>query len=76
MPFIVAGTSTLIATLFARSLILRVVPAELPSEITSFLPVLVGDIISPLRAYSLVILAIGIVLLVLSVILKADNDLS
>ena len=76
VPFIVAGTSTLIATLFARSLILRVLPAELPREITSFLPVLVGDIISPLRTYSLVILAIGIVLLVLSVILKSDNDLS
>jgi hypothetical protein len=76
VPFIVAGTSTLIATLFARSLILRVVPAELPREIASFLPVLVGDIISPLRTYSLVILAIGIVLLVLSVIIKSDNDLS
>ena len=76
VPFIVAGTSTLIATLFARSLITRVVPAELPREITSFLPVLVEDLISPLRTYSLIILSIGIVLLVLSIILKSEDDLS
>ena len=76
VPFIVAGASTLIATLLARSLISRVIPAELQHEITSFLPVLVGDIISPLRIYSIVILAIGIVLLVLSTILKSADDLS
>lgn len=76
VPFIVAGISTLIATLLAGSLISGVVPAELPREITSFLPVLVGDLISPLRTYSLVILAIGIVLLVLSIILKSEEDLS
>ncbi len=76
VPFIVAGISTPIATLLAGSLISGVVPAELPREITSFLPVLVGDLISPLRTYSLVILAIGIVLLVLSIILKSEEDLS
>ena len=76
VSFIVAGISTLIATLFARSLISGVVPAELPREITSFLPVLIGDLISPLRIYSLVILAIGIVLLVLSITLKSADDVS
>jgi len=53
-----------------------VIPAEMPHEITSFLPVLVGDLIGPLRTYSLVILAIGIVLLVLSFILKSADDFS
>ena len=76
VPFIVAGASTLIATLFAGSLISGVIPAEIPHEITSFLPVLVGDLISPLQIYSLVILAIGIVLLVLSFILKSADDFS
>ena len=76
VPFIVAGASTLIATLFAGSLISGVIPAEMPHEITSFLPVLVGDLISPLQIYSLVILAIGIVLLVLSFILKSADDFS
>ena len=76
VPFIVAGISTLIATLFAGSLISGVIPAELPHEITSFLPVLVGDLISPLQIYSIVILAIGIVLLVLSFILKSADDFS
>lgn len=76
VPFIMAGASTLIATLIARRLISGVIPAELPHEITSFLPVLVGDIISPLRIYGIVILAIGIVLLVLSIMLKSADDLS
>ncbi len=76
VPFVVAGASTLIATLLARSLISGMIPAKLPHEITSFLPVLVGDLISPLRIYSIVILAIGIVLLVLSIIVKSADDLS
>ncbi len=76
LPFIMAGASTLIATFLAGNFISEVIPAELPPEITALLPVLVGDFISPLRTYSTVILAIGIVLLVLSFILKSADDLS
>lgn len=76
IPFIVAGASTLIATFFARSIISGIIPAVLPLEITSFLPVLVSGLVSPLRIYSIVILAIGIVLLVLSFILKPADDFS
>ena len=76
LPFIVAGSSTLIATFLTGNFISEVIPAELPPEITALLPVLAGDFISPLRTYSIVILAIGIVLLVLSFILKSPDDLS
>ncbi len=76
LPFIMAGVFTLIATFLAGNFISEVVPAELPHEITALLPLLVGDFISPMRTYSIIILAMGIVLLVLSFILKSADDLS
>ena len=73
IAFTAAGIVSLIAALAARLIVFQIIPADIPAELTALLPQLISDISHPLIIYSVAILAAGIVLIVLSVKLRAPD---
>jgi hypothetical protein len=76
IPSTTAGALSLISTIVTRSLILNIIPSEVPPEIVSTLSPLITDFTSPLQTYGIALLIAGIGLIVLSIKLKSPSYVS
>jgi len=73
IPFTITGALSLVSAIAARSLILRIIPFEIPPEIEAKLPQLISDFTNPLLIYGAAFLIAGIGLIVLSIKLKSPS---
>lgn len=73
IAFTITGVISLIVALAAGLIIFQIIPPDIPSEITALLPQLISDASHPLLIYSIGILTVGVVLVVLSVKIRAPD---
>ncbi|MCK4221635.1 MAG: hypothetical protein KAX25_02105, partial [Dehalococcoidia bacterium] len=73
IAFAVGGVVSIMGSVAAWSLVSRAVPSEIPPEIAAKLPQLISDLTHPLQIYGVAFLVAGIVLIILSIVLKSSG---
>lgn len=73
IAFAVGGVASIVGCVVATNLVSRAIPFEVPPEIAAKLPQLISDLTHPLQIYGVAFLIAGVVLIILSIVLKSSG---